>query len=78
MTSVTFYAMRVVADVATLVVSFVFRAQFDLTRVEFLGEHAPNTRVSVEDAGRHCGRRGHLPSVSLEDANRLIEIYFFF
>ena len=43
-----------------------------------LGEHVQNTRVSEEDAGRHCGRRGHLPSVSLEDANRLIEIYIFF
>ena len=43
-----------------------------------LGEHVQNIRVSEEDAGRHCGRRGHLPSVSLEDANPLIEIYLNF
>ena len=29
----------------------------------------------MEDAGRHCGRRGHLSSVSLEDANPLIKLY---
>ena len=43
-----------------------------------LEEHAQNSCVSVVDAGRHCGRHGHLPSVSLEDANPLIEIYFYF
>ena len=30
-------------------------------------------RVFMEDAGRHCGRRRHLSSISLEDANPVSE-----
>ena len=32
-------------------------------------------RLSKEDAGRHCGRRGHLSSISLEDAKSIIKLY---
>ena len=43
-----------------------------------LGKHVQDSCLPVEDAGRRYGRPGHLPRFYLEEADPLIEIYYYF
>ena len=43
-----------------------------------LGKHVQDSCLPVEDAGRRCGRPGHLPRLYLEEANPVIGICEYF